>query len=39
MKFGIIISANEPETVWDVCRLANFALNEGDKVNFFKGEK
>ncbi len=35
MNFGIIISTNEPETVWNVYRLANFALNEGDKVKIF----
>ena len=35
MKIGIIISTNEPETVWNVYRLANFALNEGDKVKVF----
>src|SRR3989344_1236790 len=35
MKLGIIISTNEPETVWNVYRLASFALNEGDKVRVF----
>ena len=35
MKLGIIISTSEPETVWNVYRLANFALNEGDKVKVF----
>ena len=35
MNLGIIISTDEPETVWNVYRLANFALNEGDKVKVF----
>jgi len=35
MKLGIIIGTDEPETVWNVYRLANFALNEGDKVRVF----
>ena len=35
MKLGIIISTDEPETVWNVYRLANFALNEGDNVKVF----
>ena len=34
MKLGIIISTIEPETVWNAYRLANFALNQGDKVRF-----
>jgi len=35
MKLGIIINTNEPETVWNAYRLANFALNEGDNVKVF----
>ena len=35
MKLGIIISTSEPELVWNAYRLANFALNEGDKVKIF----
>ena len=35
MKIGIIISTSEPETVWNAYRLANFSLNEGDKVKVF----
>jgi len=35
MKLGIIIGTDEPETVWNVYRLANFALNEGDDVKVF----
>ena len=35
MKLGIIISTDEREIVWNVYRLANFALNEGDNVKIF----
>ena len=35
MKLGIIISTSEPETVWNVYRLANFSLKEGDEVKVF----
>ncbi len=35
MKLGIIISTNEPETVWNAYRLANFSLKEGDVVKVF----
>jgi len=35
MKLGIIISTNEPETVWNAYRLANFSLIEGDNVKVF----
>lgn len=35
MNLGIIISTNEPETAWNIYRLADFALNEGDKVKVF----
>ena len=35
MKIGIIISTNEPETVWNAYRLANFSLKEGDEVKVF----
>jgi len=35
MKLGIIISTNEPETVWNAYRLANFSLKEGDEVKVF----
>jgi len=35
MKLGIVISTSEPETVWNAYRLANFSLNEGDKVKVF----
>jgi len=35
MKLGIIISQNNPETVWNAFRLANLALNKGDTVSIF----
>jgi uncharacterized protein involved in oxidation of intracellular sulfur len=35
MKLGIVLSTDEPETVWNAYRLANFALNEGDDVKVF----
>ena len=35
MKLGIIISTSEPEIVWNAYRLANFALNERNKVKVF----
>ncbi|MFQ5976299.1 MAG: DsrE family protein [Candidatus Hydrothermarchaeales archaeon] len=35
MKIGIIIYSNDPETVWNAFRYANFALKEGDKVKVF----
>ena len=35
MKIGIIISQTNPETVWNVFRLANFALKQGDEVEIF----
>jgi len=35
MKMGIIISQNDPETVWNAFRLANLALNKGDIVSIF----
>lgn len=39
MKIGIIISQTNPETVWNVFRLANFALKQDDEVKiFFIGE-
>lgn len=34
-KIGIIISQTNPETVWNVFRLANFALKQGDEVKIF----
>ena len=35
MILGIVIHSDHPETVWNACRLANFAINEGDKVKIF----
>jgi uncharacterized protein involved in oxidation of intracellular sulfur len=35
MNLGIIISSNDPESVWNAFRLANFALKEGDIVKIF----
>lgn len=35
MKLGIIISQTNPETVWNVFRLANFSIKQGDKVKIF----
>jgi len=35
MKLGIVISSNDPETVWNAFRLGNFALGKGDQVRVF----
>ena len=35
MKIGIIISQNDPETVWNAFRLANFSLNKNHTVKIF----
>ena len=35
MKLGIIITQTDPETVFNVLRLAKFALGEGDQVRIF----
>ncbi len=35
MKLGIVITNTEPETVFNVLRLANFAAKEGDQVGVF----
>ena len=35
MKVGIIISTDEPETVFNDLRLGNLAINEGKQVNVF----
>ncbi len=34
-KIGIIISSNDPETVWNAFRLANYSFQEGDTVSIF----
>jgi len=35
MKVGIVIYSNDPETVWNAFRFANFALAQKDEVNVF----
>lgn len=35
MKLGIIISQTEPETVFNVLRLALYSLQQGDQVRIF----
>jgi len=35
MKLAIVLSQADPETAFNVLRLANFALNEGDAVEIF----
>ena len=35
MKLGIVITTTEPEAVFNVLRLANFAAKEGDEVGVF----
>lgn len=35
MKLGIVITNAEPETVFNVLRLANFATKEGNRVSVF----
>lgn len=35
MKLGIIIYSNDPETVWNAFRLANFVSKSGDAVKVF----
>jgi len=35
MKLGIVISTNDPETVWNAFRLASFSRKEGDDVRVF----
>ena len=39
MKLGIIIYSNDPETVWNAFRLANYAIKEGDEVKAFLSGK
>jgi len=34
-KIGIVISSNDPETVWNAFRFANFACQKGDSVSVF----
>jgi len=35
MKTGIIISSNDPETVWNAFRFANLSIKKGDEVKIF----
>ncbi|MDO8539689.1 MAG: DsrE family protein [Opitutaceae bacterium] len=35
MKFGIVLSHTEPETVFNALRLANYSLKQGDTVKVF----
>jgi uncharacterized protein involved in oxidation of intracellular sulfur len=35
MKLTVVISTSESETVWNALRLANFAIDQGDKVSIF----
>ena len=35
MKLGIVIYSNDPETVWNAFRLANFSVNNKDEVKVF----
>jgi hypothetical protein len=39
MKIEIVISTNEPETVWNALRLGNVALKENHKVKVFWSTK
>jgi uncharacterized protein involved in oxidation of intracellular sulfur len=35
MKFGVIISTNDPETCWNALRFANYSLSKGHEVKVF----
>lgn len=35
MKWAMVISSNDPETVWNAFRLGNFALARSDEVRVF----
>jgi len=35
MKFAMVISVTEPETVFNALRLGNYALKQGDEVGVF----
>jgi uncharacterized protein involved in oxidation of intracellular sulfur len=39
MKLGIVISQTEPETVYNVLRLALYSLQQGDQVRIFLSGK
>src|SRR4030042_990473 len=39
MKIGIVIHSNDPETIWNALRYANFCLSREDDVKvFFMGK-
>jgi len=35
MNLGIVIHSNDPETVWNAVRLANYSEQKGDSVRIF----
>jgi len=35
VKLGIVVSSNDPETVWNAFRFGNFTLAMGDEVGVF----
>ncbi len=35
MKLGIVITQTDPETIFNVLRLAKYSLNQGDEVKIF----
>jgi sulfur relay (sulfurtransferase) complex TusBCD TusD component (DsrE family) len=39
MKFGLVITQTDPETVFNALRLANYSLQQGDKVRIFLSGK
>jgi sulfur relay (sulfurtransferase) complex TusBCD TusD component (DsrE family) len=39
MKLGIVITQTDPETVFNVLRLANYSLKQGDAVRIFLSGK
>ena len=39
MKIGIVIYSNDPETVWNAFRFANYAVKAGDEVKAFLNGK
>ena len=34
-SIGMVISSNDPETVWNAFRLANYSIEQGDSVSVF----
>lgn len=35
MKVGVVIYSDDPETVWNALRFANFTLSIGDELKIF----